>query len=132
MSNLDLQQVSDSINLGATPDKVWELIGQFGGYRHPLIANIKLIDTGIGQLRVIETIDRKQIIERLEAIDNSAGCRHLSAQSCLFSGFRDQRVIACSANLDGGTPTKRVKAVLKALADPYPMRSAISCSPTSL
>lgn len=69
--NLDLQQVADSVNLDAAPDKVWELIGQFGGYWHPLIANIKLIGTGIGQLRVIETIDGKQIIERLEAIDNS-------------------------------------------------------------
>jgi hypothetical protein len=28
---------------------------------HPLIANIKLIGGGIGQLRVIETIDGKQI-----------------------------------------------------------------------
>jgi len=70
--NLELQQVSDSINLNAPPDKVWELIGQFGGDWHPLIANIKLIGTGIGQLRVIETTDSKQIIERLESIDNSS------------------------------------------------------------
>ena len=70
--NLDLQQVSDSVNLDAPPAKVWELVGQFGGDWHPLIAQIKLIGTGIGQLRVIETIDGKQIIERLDAIDNSA------------------------------------------------------------
>src|SRR5580692_5565538 len=70
--NLELQQVLDSINLDATPDKIWELIGQFGGDWHPLIANIKLIGNGIGQLRMIETIDGKQIIERLDAIDNSA------------------------------------------------------------
>lgn len=70
--NLDLQQVSDSIKLDAPPNKVWELVGQFGGDWHPLIAQIKLIGTGIGQLRVIETIDGKQIIERLDAIDNSA------------------------------------------------------------
>jgi hypothetical protein len=70
--NLELQQVSDSINLGAPPAKVWELVGQFGGDWHPLIAQIKLIGTGIGELRVIETIDGKQIIERLDAIDNSA------------------------------------------------------------
>src|SRR5262249_26204776 len=56
----------------AAPDKVWELIGQFGGDWHPLIASIKLIGTGIGELRVIETIDGKQIIERLDAIDNTA------------------------------------------------------------
>jgi Polyketide cyclase / dehydrase and lipid transport/Domain of unknown function (DUF4331) len=69
--NLELQQVTESINLDATPDRIWELIGQFGGDWHPLIANIKLIGIGIGQLRMIETIDGKQIIERLDAIDNS-------------------------------------------------------------
>ena len=38
---------------------------------HPLIAKIQLTGTGIGQLRTIETIDGKQIIERLDAVDNS-------------------------------------------------------------
>jgi hypothetical protein len=61
-----------SIDLNAAPDRVWALIGDFGGGWHPLIANIKLIGSGIGQLRVIETIDGKEIIERLEAIDHSA------------------------------------------------------------
>ena len=70
--NLDLQQVSDSVNLDAPPDKVWDLVGPFGGDWHPLIAQIKLIGTGIGQLRIIETNDGKKIIERLDAIDNSA------------------------------------------------------------
>ena len=62
----------ESVELGAAPERVWQLIGQFGGTWHPLIANIELIGTGIGQLRVIETIDGKQIIERLDALDNSA------------------------------------------------------------
>jgi hypothetical protein len=48
----------------------WRL-GQFGGTWHPLIAKIQLTGTGIGQLRTIETIDGKQIIERLDGIDNS-------------------------------------------------------------
>ena len=69
--NLDLQSVVETIDVNATPDKVWELIGQFGGYWHPLIAEIRLTGTGPGQLRTIETIDGKQIIERLDAIDNS-------------------------------------------------------------
>jgi hypothetical protein len=47
------------------------LIGQFGGNWHPLIAQIHLTGTGIGQLRTIQTIEAKQIVERLEAIDNS-------------------------------------------------------------
>jgi hypothetical protein len=70
--NTDLQSVAESVELGAAPERVWELIGQFGGSWHPLIANIKLIGAGIGQLRVIETIDGKQIVERLDALDNSA------------------------------------------------------------
>jgi len=70
--NLELQQVSDSVNLDASPSKVWELVGQFGGDWHPLIAQIRLIGTGIGELRIIETIDRQQIIERLDAVDNAA------------------------------------------------------------
>ena len=34
-----------------------------------MIAKIQVTGAGIGQLRTIETIDGKQIIERLEAID---------------------------------------------------------------
>jgi hypothetical protein len=70
--NTDLQSVAYRVDLNAAPDRVWELVGQFGGNWHPLIANIKLTGTGIGQLRTIETIDGKQFIERLEAIDDSA------------------------------------------------------------
>jgi Polyketide cyclase / dehydrase and lipid transport len=66
--NLDLQ----TVDVSAAPDKVWELIGQFGAaYWHPLIAEIRLTGTGPGQLRTIETIDGKQIIERLDAMDDS-------------------------------------------------------------
>jgi hypothetical protein len=70
--NTELQSVTDRVDVNAAPDRVWELIGQFGGRWHPLIASIKLTGTGIGQLRTIETIDGKQIIERLDEIDNSA------------------------------------------------------------
>jgi hypothetical protein len=69
--NGQLQIVADNVDLSAPPDRVWALIGQFGGTWHPLIARIELIGTGIGQLRRIETIDGKQIIERLEAADDS-------------------------------------------------------------
>ena len=61
----------DSVDLAASPDQVWALIGVFGGTWHPLIARIQVIGTGIGQLRTIETIDGKRMVERLEAIDNS-------------------------------------------------------------
>jgi hypothetical protein len=70
--NTELQSITDRVDLNAAPDKVWALIGDFDASWHPLIANIKLIGNGVGQLRVIETIDGKQIVERLDAIDNSA------------------------------------------------------------
>jgi len=69
--NTQLQTIADTVDLSAPPDQVWGLIGQFGGKWHPLIAKIQLTGTGIGQLRKIETIDGKQIIERLDEIDNS-------------------------------------------------------------
>ena len=52
-------------------DQVWALIGQFGGEWHPLIAKVWLTGTGVGQLRTIETVDGKQIVERLDAMDNA-------------------------------------------------------------
>jgi hypothetical protein len=67
--NSQLQTVADSVDLPAFPDQVWALISAFGGMWHPLIAKIQLTGTGIGQLRTIETIDGKQLIERLEEID---------------------------------------------------------------
>ncbi len=69
--NAQLQTVADSVDLSAAPEQVWALIGEFGGMWRPLIAKIGLTGEGVGQLRTIETIDGKQIIERLEAIDNS-------------------------------------------------------------
>jgi hypothetical protein len=69
--NTELQTVSESVELAATPDTVWSLIGQFGGDWHPLVARVNLTGTGVGQLRKIETLDRKEIVERLDAIDNA-------------------------------------------------------------
>jgi hypothetical protein len=70
--NTQPQTVVQNVDLAASPDQVWTLIGQFGGILwHPLVAKVHLTGAGIGQLRTIETIDGKQIIERLEAIDAS-------------------------------------------------------------
>ncbi|MBW0004551.1 MAG: DUF4331 family protein [Hyphomicrobiales bacterium] len=69
--NSDLQSVVQSVGLDAAPDDVWSVVGQFGGYWNPLVAEIKLVGTGVGGLRVIQTIDGKRIIERLEAVDNT-------------------------------------------------------------
>lgn len=69
--NTQLQSVVENADLAAPPDKVWQLIGAFGGSWHPLIASIHTTGSGVGQLRTIETIDGKRIVERLDAIDNT-------------------------------------------------------------
>jgi hypothetical protein len=67
--NTELQTIVTSIDLAASPDEVWALIGTFGAMWHPLMARIDLAGTGVGQLRTIETVDGKKIVERLEEID---------------------------------------------------------------
>jgi hypothetical protein len=69
--NTQLQTVTDGVDLSASADEVWALIGPFGGVWNPLISRMEVTGAGVGQLRTIETIDGKEIIERLEAIDNS-------------------------------------------------------------
>ena len=69
--NTELQTVAESVELAATPDDVWSLIGQFGGAWHPLTARVNLTGAGIGQLRTIHTLDGQKIVERLEAIDDA-------------------------------------------------------------
>jgi hypothetical protein len=67
--NVLLLTITRSIDLAAPPQDVWAVIRQFGGMWHPLIANIQTTGTGIGQLRRMDTIDGKTIIERLADID---------------------------------------------------------------
>jgi hypothetical protein len=69
--NTEVQTVAESVELAAKPDAVWSVIGQFNLDWHPLIASVSLTGTGIGQLRTIKTRDGKEVIERLEAVDNA-------------------------------------------------------------
>src|SRR5215471_10088357 len=69
--NTELQTVSESVELAAAPDAVWSLVGQFGGDWHPLLARASLIGAGVGQLRKFETLDGKEIVDRLDAVDNA-------------------------------------------------------------
>jgi hypothetical protein len=70
--NTELQTVADSVDLAASPDQVWASIGKFANLMwHPLVASVRLTGTGVGQLRTIELIDGKQVIERLVAVDDS-------------------------------------------------------------
>ena len=69
--NAELQTVAKSVALDADPDEVWSAIGSFDLSWHPRVARVRLTGTGIGQLRTMETLDGKEIVERLEAIDNA-------------------------------------------------------------
>jgi hypothetical protein len=69
--NRELQTVAASVELAAAPDKVWALIGKFGGEWHPLVARIRVTGSGVGELRTIETLDGKEIVERLDVMDTS-------------------------------------------------------------
>jgi hypothetical protein len=70
-STAQLETVRYSVDLSATPDQVWDVVGHFGGKWHPLIAEIEVTGEGVGQVRTIDTTDGSQIVERLEAIDDS-------------------------------------------------------------
>jgi len=73
--NTDLQAVVESVELAAPPEAVWGVVGQFNLDWHPLIAKVELVGAGPGQLRMIRTKDGKEIVERLEAMDD-AGRSH--------------------------------------------------------
>jgi Polyketide cyclase / dehydrase and lipid transport/Domain of unknown function (DUF4331) len=69
--NSELQTVTKSVALDADPDEVWSVIGSFNLSWHPRVARVRLTGTGIGDLRTMETLDGKEIVERLEAVDNA-------------------------------------------------------------
>ncbi len=67
--NKKMLQVSHQVELLAKPAQVWSLVGQFDSAWSPLIASIRVTGSGVGQLREIETVDGKTIVERLESLD---------------------------------------------------------------
>ena len=69
--NSETQTVARSVELPESPDEVWSMIGGFSLDWHPLVASVVLTGTGEGQLRTIRTRDGKEMVERLEAIDNA-------------------------------------------------------------
>jgi Polyketide cyclase / dehydrase and lipid transport/Domain of unknown function (DUF4331) len=69
--NAEIQVVADSVELAASPDDVWSVIGQFSLDWHPAVARVRLIGEGVGQLRRLETRDGREIVERLEEVDDT-------------------------------------------------------------
>jgi Polyketide cyclase / dehydrase and lipid transport/Domain of unknown function (DUF4331) len=69
--NTEIQVVADSVELATAPDDVWSVIGQFSLDWHTAVARVRLIGEGVGQLRRLETREGREIVERLEAVDNA-------------------------------------------------------------
>jgi hypothetical protein len=69
--NTEIQVVAGSVELAASPDDVWSVIGQFSLDWHPAVARVRLIGEGVGQLRRLETRDGREIVERLEEVDDT-------------------------------------------------------------
>jgi hypothetical protein len=68
--NTEIQVVAGSLELAASPQDVWSVIGKFSLDWHPAVARVRLIGEGVGQLRRLETPDGREIIERLEEVDD--------------------------------------------------------------
>jgi hypothetical protein len=69
--NTEVQTVAESVELAAAPDTVWSLVRRFSLDWHPAVARVNLTGAGIGQLRTLCTIDGREIVERLDAVDNA-------------------------------------------------------------
>jgi len=125
--NTELQTVVQSVELAASPDQVWALIGSFGGLTwHPLIAKVRLTGTGIGQLRTVEIIDGKQMIERLEELDNSQRFYRYAMVSGIpveeYTGTLDVKAKGTGSSVEwrvqylpGGQPDFVVKTIITTL-----------------
>ena len=74
MPNTEVQRFAESVELAASPEAVWSVIGQFSLDWHPAVARARLIGEGVGQLRRLETRDGREIVERLEEVDNTRRC----------------------------------------------------------
>lgn len=68
-------QVSVKVNIAATPDKVWQVLGDFGGMDKwaPGIASLTVEGRGVGAVRTITFQDGSKVKERLESFDEG-GC----------------------------------------------------------
>lgn len=86
--NSELQTVTESAELAASPDAVWSLLSGFENDWHPLVARVELTGTGVGQLRSIEMLDGNAFIERLEEINHARRfCRYTNIAGVAASHY---------------------------------------------
>ena len=68
------QKVEKSITINVSPDKVWAIVKDFGGFQkwEPLVTDIKLEKKGEDTLRTLTLKSGGKVIERLKGIDEEA------------------------------------------------------------
>ena len=124
--NAELQTVVESVVINESADKVWALIGAFGAVWHPLIAEIRLTGSGVGQLRTIETVDGKRMVERLDGTNVAAREYRYSAISGIgasnYTGVLDVKSNGGGSSvnwrvqyLSDGQPTIIIKTIIATL-----------------
>lgn len=123
--NTQLQSLMQSVDLAASTEQVWAVVGVFGDLSwHPLVAEISLAGSGTMQLRTIETVDGKLIIERLTAEDTMAytyanvsglGVSDYSGTLSVKPKGSGSTVLWRAQYLPDGQPDIIVKSILSAL-----------------
>ena len=68
------QKVEKSILINASPDKVWAIVKDFGGFQkwQPLITESKVEKKGEDTLRALTLKSGGKVVERLKSIDEAA------------------------------------------------------------
>ena len=68
------QKVEKTIKINASPDKVWAIIKDFGGFQkwQPLVTDSKLEKKGEDTLRTLTLKSGGKVVERLKGIDEEA------------------------------------------------------------
>jgi hypothetical protein len=71
---MDKTTVTETIDVNASPDEVWALVGDFGGLVgwFPAVTKSVVEGSGIGALRYLTMPDGNQLTERQEARDDAA------------------------------------------------------------
>lgn len=101
-------QVSVKVNIAATPDKVWQVLGDFSGMGNwaPGIASLTVEGRGVGAVRTITFQDGSRVKERLESFDE--GGRTLS-YTILESGLPVEGYVASLTVRDLGAAGSEVE-----------------------
>jgi len=76
-----MTEVREACELGASAERVWTVVSDFGGFAEMLVAsrngNVETSGVGVGMTRAVRVGD-DYLLERLEAIDDTRFCTRYS------------------------------------------------------